>query len=74
MAAELVVAAARMYATNRPGRIAFGVAPTQLGEGASRSALLIASARRWPERMNGTTTDTTSNSTCTGRPRTPAAA
>ena len=25
---------------NRPGRIAFGVAPTQLGEGASRSALL----------------------------------
>jgi anaerobic selenocysteine-containing dehydrogenase len=38
--AELVVEAARMYATNRPGRIAFGVAPTQLGEGAARSALL----------------------------------
>ena len=29
-----------MYATNTPGRIAFGVAPTQLGEGASRSAVL----------------------------------
>jgi anaerobic selenocysteine-containing dehydrogenase len=40
VAAELIVAAARMYAQNRPGRIAFGVAPTQLGEGASRSALL----------------------------------
>lgn len=38
--ADLVVAAARMYGTNRPGRIAFGVAPTQLGEGAARSALL----------------------------------
>jgi len=38
--AELIVAAARMYAENRPGRIAFGVAPTQLGEGAARSALL----------------------------------
>jgi anaerobic selenocysteine-containing dehydrogenase len=38
--ASLVVEAARMYATNRPGRIAFGVAPTQLGEGAARSALL----------------------------------
>ena len=37
---ELIVAAARMYAQNTPGRIAFGVAPTQLGEGASRSALL----------------------------------
>jgi thiosulfate reductase / polysulfide reductase chain A len=37
---ELIVAAARMYATNLPGRIAFGVAPTQLGEGAARSALL----------------------------------
>lgn len=35
-----VEAAARMYATNGPARIAFGVAPTQLGEGASRSALL----------------------------------
>jgi thiosulfate reductase/polysulfide reductase chain A len=38
--AALIVEAARMYATNRPGRIAFGVAPTQLGEGAARSALL----------------------------------
>ncbi len=38
--AALVVEAARMYATNLPGRIAFGVAPTQLGEGAARSALL----------------------------------
>jgi len=38
--AELIVAGARMYATNGPARIAFGVAPTQLGEGASRSALL----------------------------------
>ena len=40
VSADLVVAAARMYATNTPGRIAFGVAPTQLGEGASRSAVL----------------------------------
>lgn len=38
--AEDIVAAARMYATNRPGRIAFGVAPTQMGEGAARSVLL----------------------------------
>lgn len=38
--AHLVVEAARMYATNGPARLAFGVAPTQLGEGASRSALL----------------------------------
>lgn len=35
-----IVEAARIYATAGPGRIAFGVAPTQLGEGASRSALL----------------------------------
>ena len=40
VSAELVVAAARMYATNWPARLSFGVAPTQLGEGASRSALL----------------------------------
>lgn len=38
--ADLIVEAARMYATSGPARIAFGVAPTQLGEGASRSALL----------------------------------
>jgi thiosulfate reductase / polysulfide reductase chain A len=38
--AELIISAARMYATNTPGRIGFGVAPTQLGEGAARSALL----------------------------------
>ena len=37
---EDIAAAARMYAENHPARIAFGVAPTQLGEGASRSALL----------------------------------
>lgn len=37
---DLIVQAARMYATNGPARIAFGVAPTQLGEGAARSALL----------------------------------
>lgn len=37
---QLIVEAARMYAQNRPARISFGVAPTQLGEGASRSALL----------------------------------
>jgi anaerobic selenocysteine-containing dehydrogenase len=38
--ADAIVAAARMYAQNGPARIAFGVAPTQLGEGAARSALL----------------------------------
>lgn len=35
-----IVTAAHLYATSGPARIAFGVAPTQLGEGAARSALL----------------------------------
>jgi anaerobic selenocysteine-containing dehydrogenase len=38
--ADLIVAAARMYATNRPSRVSFGVSTTQIGEGAARSALL----------------------------------
>jgi anaerobic selenocysteine-containing dehydrogenase len=38
--ADLVVAAARTYADHRPALIPFGVAPSQIGEGASRSALL----------------------------------
>ncbi|WP_394659113.1 molybdopterin-dependent oxidoreductase [uncultured Novosphingobium sp.] len=38
--AELIVAAARTYATSKPARLSFGVAATQIGEGASRSALL----------------------------------
>ncbi|EHK82480.1 molybdopterin oxidoreductase [Saccharomonospora azurea SZMC 14600] len=37
---EDVVKAAHMYATPGPARLSFGVAPTQLGEGASRSAVL----------------------------------
>jgi len=38
--ADLIVRAAHMYAENRPARISFGIAATQLGEGAARSALL----------------------------------
>ncbi len=38
--AELIVAAARMYATSSPARLSFGVSTSQIGEGASRSALL----------------------------------
>ena len=38
--AELIVQAARMYAEYSPARISFGIAATQLGEGAARSALL----------------------------------
>jgi anaerobic selenocysteine-containing dehydrogenase len=37
---ELIVEAARMYAQNGPARLTFGVATTQIGEGAARSALL----------------------------------
>lgn len=37
---ELVVAAARLYATARPARLSFGVSTSQIGEGAARSALL----------------------------------
>jgi anaerobic selenocysteine-containing dehydrogenase len=40
LAPELILAAARMYAGNRPARLAFGVSTSQIGEGASRSALL----------------------------------
>jgi len=36
----LIVAAARMYATSSPARLSFGVSTSQIGEGASRSALL----------------------------------
>ncbi|MER6979552.1 molybdopterin-containing oxidoreductase family protein [Streptomyces carpinensis] len=35
-----IVEAAHIYATSGPARLMFGVAPTQLGEGASRSAVL----------------------------------
>ncbi|PWV75614.1 Anaerobic selenocysteine-containing dehydrogenase [Prauserella marina] len=38
--ADDVVTAAHMYATLGPARLSFGVAATQLGEGASRSAVL----------------------------------
>ena len=38
--AELIVEAARMYATNAPARLSFGVSTSQIGEGAARSALL----------------------------------
>ncbi|MFV8819283.1 molybdopterin-containing oxidoreductase family protein [Haliea sp. E17] len=37
---ELIVAAARMYATSSPARLSFGVSTSQIGEGAARSALL----------------------------------
>jgi len=37
---EAIVAAARTYASAKPARLSFGVAATQIGEGASRSALL----------------------------------
>jgi anaerobic selenocysteine-containing dehydrogenase len=37
---DLVVAAARMFATSRPARLSFGVSTSQIGEGAARSALL----------------------------------
>ena len=37
---ELVVEAARMYATSAPARLSFGVSASQGGEGAARSALL----------------------------------
>jgi anaerobic selenocysteine-containing dehydrogenase len=37
---ELIVAGGRMYAQNRPARLTFGVSTVQIGEGASRSALL----------------------------------
>ena len=38
--ADLIVAAARMYARHAPARISFGVSTSQIGEGAARSALL----------------------------------
>jgi anaerobic selenocysteine-containing dehydrogenase len=38
--ADLVVAAARMYAENKPARLTFGVSTSQIGQGAARSALL----------------------------------
>ena len=38
--AEMIVEAARIYATSKPARLSFGVASTQIGEGAARSALL----------------------------------
>ncbi len=38
--AELIVEAARMYATSAPARLSFGVSTSQIGEGAARSALL----------------------------------
>ncbi|MBB3665521.1 anaerobic selenocysteine-containing dehydrogenase [Prauserella sediminis] len=38
--ADDIVTAAHMYATLGPARLSFGVAATQLGEGASRSAVL----------------------------------
>ena len=38
--ADLIVAAARMYARHSPARISFGVSTSQIGEGAARSALL----------------------------------
>jgi thiosulfate reductase / polysulfide reductase chain A len=37
---DLMVEAARMYAGHRPARLTFGVSTAQIGEGASRSALL----------------------------------
>jgi anaerobic selenocysteine-containing dehydrogenase len=37
---DLIVEAARLYATSRPARLTFGVSTVQIGEGASRSALL----------------------------------
>jgi anaerobic selenocysteine-containing dehydrogenase len=37
---DLIIAAARMYGASKPARIGFGVAMGQLGQGASRSALL----------------------------------
>jgi anaerobic selenocysteine-containing dehydrogenase len=40
LAPELIVDAARMYGRNRPARLSFGVSTSQIGEGASRSALL----------------------------------
>jgi thiosulfate reductase / polysulfide reductase chain A len=43
---ELVVEAARMYATNRPARLTFGVSTSQIGQGAARSALLAQSILR----------------------------
>ena len=43
---ELIVEAARMYATTKPARLSFGVSTSQIGEGASRSALLCQSILR----------------------------
>jgi thiosulfate reductase / polysulfide reductase chain A len=40
LAPEAIVEAARMYALHRPARLSFGVSTSQIGEGASRSALL----------------------------------
>jgi anaerobic selenocysteine-containing dehydrogenase len=37
---EQIVQAARLYATNAPARLSFGVSASQIGEGAARSALL----------------------------------
>jgi anaerobic selenocysteine-containing dehydrogenase len=44
--AQQIVDAARMYAAHRPARLSFGVATGQIGEGASRSALLCLSIMR----------------------------
>jgi anaerobic selenocysteine-containing dehydrogenase len=44
--AELIVEAARMYATTKPARLSFGVSTSQIGEGAARSALLCQSILR----------------------------
>lgn len=38
--AQLIVEAARIYATTKPARLSFGVSTSQIGEGAARSALL----------------------------------
>lgn len=38
--ADLIVEAARTYATSKPARLSFGVSTSQIGQGAARSALL----------------------------------
>lgn len=44
--ADLIVQAARLYATIKPARLSFGVSTSQIGEGAARSALLSQSILR----------------------------
>lgn len=43
---ELIISAARIYATSAPARLSFGVSTSQIGEGASRCALLCQSILR----------------------------